>query len=66
MEQSRFTQRKKKNYIIRKDTPRISIAAVRRCTVKKVPLKNSPPVYWHITKIHDVHHVQKKAWFLLL
>ena len=25
---------------------------------KKVSLKNLPPVYWHITKIHDIHHVQ--------
>ena len=66
---------KKKKKILRKDTLRISVAAVRRCTVKKVSLKNSPPVYWHITKIHDIHHVQnshktcskiQKAWFLLL
>ena len=72
MEQSRFTQRKK---ILRTDTLRISVAAVRRCTVKKVSLKNSPPVYWYITKIHDFHQVQtrdkacskiEKAWFLLL
>ena len=57
---------KEKKKILRKDTPRISVAAVRRCTVKKVSLENSRPIYWHITKIHDIHHVQKKAWFLLL
>ena len=56
MEQSRFTQRKKE--ILRKDTLRISAAAVGKCTVKKLSLKNSPPVYWHITKTHDIHHVQ--------
>ena len=49
MEQSRFIQRKKK--ILKKDTLQISVAAIRRFTVKKVSLKNSPPVYWHITKI---------------
>ena len=31
--------------ILRKDTLRISVAAVWRCTVRKVSLKNSPPVY---------------------
>ena len=49
---------KEKKYILRKDTVRISVAAVRRCTVRKVSLKNSPPVYWHITKSHVIHHVQ--------
>ena len=63
MEQSRFTQRKKK--ILRKDTLPISVAAIQRCTVKKVSrgkkgVKNLPPVYWHITKIHDIHHVQNQ------
>ena len=57
MEQSRFTQSEKKK-ILRKDTLQISVAAVQRCTIKKVSLKNSPPVYWHITKIHDIHHIQ--------
>ena len=36
----------------------ISVAHARRCTVKKVSLKNSPPFYGHITKIRDIHHVQ--------
>ena len=48
---------KKKN-TLRKDTLQISVAFVRRCIVKKVSLKNLPPVYWHITKIHDIHHIQ--------
>ena len=34
------------------------LSAAQRRTVKKVSLKNLPPVYWHITKIHDIHHVQ--------
>ena len=49
---------KEKNEILKKDTLRISVAAIQRCTVKKVSLKYLPPVYWHITKIHDIHHVQ--------
>ena len=47
----------KKKKTVRKDMRQTS-AAVRRCKVKKVSLKNLPPVYWHITKIHDIHHVQ--------
>ena len=43
--------KEEKKKIFRKDTLRISVAAVRRCTLKKVSLKNSPPVYWHIIKI---------------
>ena len=42
---------KKKKKILTKDTLQISGAAIRRCTtVKKVSLKNSPPVYcyWHM------------------
>ena len=49
---------KEKKKVLRQDTLRSSVAAVRRCTVKKVSLNNSPPVYWHITKIPDIHHVQ--------
>ena len=41
----------KKKKILRKGTVQISVAAVRMYTVKKVFLKNSPPVYWHVTKI---------------
>ena len=48
----------KEKKTLRKDTLRIPVAAVRRCAVKKVSVKNSPPIYWHITKIHDIHHVQ--------
>ena len=62
---------KKKN-ILRKDTLWISVAAVGRCTVKKVSFKNLPPVYWHITnmifitfKTHDKTCSKiEKAWFL--
>ena len=49
---------KEKKKIPRKDTLRISVTAARMCKVKKVSLKNLSPVYWHITKIHDIHHVQ--------
>ena len=48
----------KEKKTLRKDTLRIPITAVRRYAVKKVSLKNSPPIYWHINKIHDIHHVQ--------
>ena len=37
--------------ILRRDTLRISVAAVRRCTVKKVSLKISPPIYLHTIKM---------------
>ena len=40
-----------KKKILRKDTLRFSVVAVRRCTVKKVSWKNSPLFYWHATKI---------------
>ena len=49
---------KEKDKILKKDTLRISVAAIQRYTVKKVSLKYLPPVYWHITKIHDIHHVE--------
>ena len=48
-EQNRFIQRNKKD-ILRRDTLRISVAAIQRCTVKKVYLKILPPVYLHIIK----------------
>ena len=48
----------KEKKILQKDILQISVVAIRRHTVKKVSLKNSPLVYWHITKIHDIHHVQ--------
>ena len=35
---------KEEKKILRKDTLRISVAAVWRCTVRKRSLKNSPPV----------------------
>ena len=50
----------KEKKILRKDTLRISVAAVQRCTVKNVSLRNLPPVYWHITKIHDIQQVQNR------
>ena len=40
-----------KNDILWRDTLRISVAAIRRCTVKKVSLRISLPVYLHIIKI---------------
>ena len=49
---------KEKDKILKKDTLRISVAAIQRYTVKKVSLKHLPPAYWHITKIHGIHHVQ--------
>ena len=51
-----YPKRKKK--ILSTDTLRISVEAVRRYTVKKVSLKNLPPVYRRITKIHGIHNVQ--------
>ena len=43
--------KKQKKEILRRDTLRISVGAVRRCAVKKVSLKNSPPVYEHSIKL---------------
>ena len=48
----------KKKEILRKYTLQILEAAIQRCTVKKVCLKNLPPVYLHITKIHDIYHIK--------
>ena len=42
---------KKQKKILRRDILRISVGAVRRCAVKKVSLKNSPPVYEHSIKL---------------
>ena len=46
----------KKEKVLRKDTLRISVAA--EVYSKKGVLQNSPPVYWYITKIYYIHHVQ--------
>ena len=37
--------------ILRRDTLRISVAAIRRCAVTKVSLKILPPAYLHVIKI---------------
>ena len=40
---------KKQKKLPRNDTLRVSEGVVRRCSVKKVSLKNLPPVYLHIS-----------------
>ena len=45
----RHTHKKKK--ILRRDALRISVAAIRSCTVKKVPLKILPPIYLYVMKM---------------
>ena len=57
MSQNIFIQRNKK----RGDTPQISEAVDRRCTVKKVSFKISPPVYLYIIKI-DILCAVMQTW----
>ena len=56
----------KKQKILTRDTLRISVAVDRRCTVKKVSLKTSPPVYFHIIKIDIVDNNVSKPVKILI
>ena len=58
MEQSKFIQRSKKRFL-RKDILRISEALVGRCSVKKMSLKISPPVYLQVIKIDINPHMHE-------
>ena len=46
-----YPKKQTKKKILRKDTVRNSEAVGARCSVKKVSLKISPPVYLHMIKI---------------
>ena len=72
LQRSKADLQKEEKKVLRKDTLRISVAAVWRCTIRKVSLKNSPPVYCISLKFMIFKTCDKtcskieKAWFLLL